>query len=166
MTTEDHVDEHHGETALGRSLRPLLMLAPLTLAVIVPAVIYGWYSSRAADDAFAFVEEALISDADGTSIDQASFCEGVASDVSALSFHQLVENVDGARASLSNLGFGTAVVDFKGWLDEPQAVEEDDSSDSSTTGQDLRDDITFSLVRSESGSGSESSWCIEDIAVQ
>ncbi len=167
---EDYGEEHDGESALSRSLRPLLMLAPLTLAVIVPASIYGWYSSQAANDAFSFVEAALIVDSDGTTVDQASFCAGVPGEVSALSFHELAENLDEARASLSNLGFGAAIVDFKGWLDEPLGPGEDDGSDSSTTDQDLRDDITFSVVRSESDqtteSGDESSWCIDDIDVR
>ncbi len=164
MAIEDGVEEHEGETALRRSLRPILLLAPLTLAILVPAVVYGWYSSQAANEAFDFVERALISDSEGTRIDPETFCPNVSGEVTSMAFHQLAENTEEARASLSNLGFGAAVVDFKGWLDEPAAVDQTDGEDSSSTNQDLRDDITISVTRNDAVAGEP--WCIDDIAVR
>lgn len=156
---EGQLVEHEGESALGRSLRPIIVLAPLTLAVLVPGAIYGLYSSRAANDAFSFVEAAMIVDNEGTSLDPAGFCDGEDAGAADLTFYELAENADEARASLTNVGFNAATVDFKGWLEAPTASDTAAESGSSTE-QDLRDDISFIVSRHNS------SWCIEDITVK
>lgn len=151
--------EHADEPLLARSFRPVILLAPLTLAVLVPSIVYGRYSSRAAEEAFALVEQSLIADTEGTTIDRAGFCDGADRELSDLTFHELAENLDEARSSLSNIGFGAATVDFKGWLDPP--ADNSGAEDSgSTTEQDVRDDITFTLTRTDS------TWCIEDVTVR
>jgi len=159
MTDERRGGDGAEETLMARSIRPIVILAPLTALFLIPTVFYGWYSSKVADDAFLFVNNVIVEEPDGSSFRATEFCPGAASDITSLTFYELGTEGEEPQASLNNLGFGSATVDYKGWLEQPTEVDSQPESGSSTE-QDPRDDISVRLSKTES------SWCITDIEVR
>lgn len=143
--------------AVKQLLRPLLLVAPLAILVVVPAVVYGRQSQSGADAADRALVSSVVVSAEGRlSFAPDRYCGRADTTALTVDFAELGLGEEDHMSTLSGVGFNTAVVDLTGHVTSPPTSL---SGDRSETDSDRRDDISVQMHRVDAV------WCIDAVAV-
>lgn len=141
-SSEDQMGTH-----VSRLARPFILAAPLMVAALLPAAVYGQRSNDVAANADRALIGSIMPTGDGTAVtlDPEMLCDPLAAAGLSTTFAELDLHGDSHKASVTGLGFDAVIVDVEGWVDE-------------ATGPD-RDDIAIRLERTDGD------WCVADVTV-
>jgi hypothetical protein len=137
-----------------RLLKPILLVSPLALLLVIPAFVYGLSSNRAAAEADAALVAAVMTDEKGLTVDPSFVCSNALVNRGILSFATLNVGASAQKSSLSGFGFDEAVVDLRGRLNGPETAIEGEAA-----GGDDETNITVHLRHYEGH------WCLYDLEV-
>lgn len=115
-----------------RLLTPIFLVSPLIVLLLVPALVYGVSSDRAADAANQAMVRSLTTGDDQVSISREFVCAQSTVDTTSLEFTSLRVNAPNQKTSLSTVGFDQAVVTMKGWATNSAKSASTTSPDSVT----------------------------------
>lgn len=113
---------------LSRLAKPFLLAAPLMVAALLPAAVYGRRSADVAAEADRALVGSLAPTDDGSAvvIDPELLCDPSSAASMTTTFTELDLSGDNHKASVTGLGFDAVTVDLKGWVGEPSGPDKDD----------------------------------------
>lgn len=118
---DSEVHDPVNESLTSRVIRPLVLLAPLTVLVLVGGVVYGRRSASAAAEIDATALSLVAESADGYRVQPDRICPSAPGSVAEQTFYRLYMEGEDRTSSLTGVGFDHGLIELRGWVDDPGA---------------------------------------------